>query len=207
MEIIQPSYKIMFPYSHMDAVEMAKDMERIIRICYKSEAKITDDSYEGFLRARMSEKHEAMFEHSMMTVKFICDRGISHELVRHRLAAFAQESTRYCNYKSSGIMVICPEEIRGDDEAFNVWLEGRHADQREYEYYVNVKGFKPQIARNCLPTCVKTEIAVTANWREWRHIFHMRTPLTAHPQMQELMIPLLADAKNLIPVMFDNITV
>lgn len=187
---------------------MAKDIERTARTCYKTEDKITDDSYIGFLQMLLKRKHLAMIEHSMMSVRFICDRGVTHEMVRHRLCAFAQESTRYCNYtkgKFGGhIQIIHPEGLTESQYA----RREAHFEtvQKLYEAEI-AEGLSPNIARGVLPTCLKTEIVVTTNWREWRHIFNMRTPVTAHPQMRQLMIPLLAEVQELIPVVFEDITI
>jgi thymidylate synthase (FAD) len=208
VQILKPSYTIINPKDKASAIVMCKDIERTARTCYKTEDKITEDSYEAFLRMLLGRTHLAMIEHSMMSVRFICDRGVTHEMVRHRLCAFAQESTRYCNYtkgKFGGhIQIIHPE---GLTEAQYARREDHFwAVQRLYEAEI-AEGLSPNIARGVLPTCLKTEIVITANWREWRHIFHMRTPVTAHPQMRELMIPLLADVKALIPIIFDDLTV
>jgi len=207
MQIIPPSFKIVSPYDSDYAIDMCKDIERTARTCYKTEDKITDDSYLTFLQMLINKKHHAMIEHSMMSVRFICDRGVTHEMVRHRLCAFAQESTRYCNYtkgKFGGhITLIHPEGLTENQLARRE--EHFEAVQRLYEAEI-AEGLSPNIARGVLPTCLKTEIVVTANWREWRHIFNMRTPMTAHPQMRQLMRPLLVEARELIPIVFDDIT-
>lgn len=204
MEIIQPSYRIVRPDTLEMGIQELKYIEREARRCYKSEDKITDDSYIQRVTNLIKLNHGAMLGFGEMHVEFICDRGVTHEMVRHRLCEFAQESTRYCNYGNSGIKVICPDEIKANADAFERFKEGRMANEEEYNFYISL-GFKPQIARCCLPTCTKTEIGWKADFQEWRHIFSQRAAATAHPQMQELMIPLLAEVKTIIPIVFDDL--
>lgn len=199
MKVINASYEIMSPINGM---EVLKHIERIGRVCYKSEDKITDDSCIAFIKMLIKRGHEAMIEHYSLSVKFICDRGVSHEIVRHRVASFAQESTRYCNYgKADEITVIAP--LWGITEP---WSDA--CLQSEESYLQMLKdGHKPEQARSVLPNSLKTEIVMTANLREWRHFFKLRTASTAHPQMREITRPLLAELKTLIPVIFDDIEV
>lgn len=205
MQIINPSYEILTP---INGVEILKFLEKIGRVCYKSEEKITDDSYIFFISKLIERGHEAMLEHFNISVKFICDRGVSHELVRHRLASFAQESTRYCNYgKNDSISVINPLHGLGwniNDEANKCWIKAMH--EAEVQYLNMIKaGVSPQEARSVLPNSLKTEIIVTANLREWRHILSLRAAKTAHPQMRELMVPLFLDLYHRIPVIFNDL--
>ena len=187
-------------------------MERIGRVCYKSEDRITDDSAEKFIKARLG-KHESVIEHSALTVRFICDRGITHELVRHRLCAFSQESTRYCNYKG-GVAFILPCWMKDHEEygehnypfEYHRWFQSMERAEHDYITLLNA-GWTPQQARSVLPNSTKTEIVVTANFREWRHILKLRCAKSAHPQMRELMIPLLAEVKTIIPFIFDDLEV
>lgn len=208
MKIIDASYEIL---TKVNGEQILKDIEKIGRTCYKSENKITEDSAKKFVGMLVKNGHEAMIEHSSITVKFICDRGVSHELVRHRLASFAQESTRYCNYSKdkfgNEITVIQPcfldeNDTVGCDLWRNMMIEA------EKTYFAMLRwGFSPQEARSVLPNSLKTEITMTMNLREWRHFFKLRTDKAAHPQMRELAIPLLAEFKQLIPVVFDDIEV
>ena len=201
MKIINPSYEI------IDYDKQAlKKIEKIARICYKSEEKITAHSSEKFIQNIIIRGHEAMIEHSSITVKFICNRGFSHELVRHRIASFAQESTRYCNYsKKDEIEVVAPYWFAtgkaGDIMAWKLAMESC-----EKKYLTLIKGgLPPQAARGVLPIDLKTEIVITANLREWRSIFKLRTDSAAHPDMQRLMKPVLQQFKTIISIIFDDI--
>lgn len=205
--------------THIDGIEELKHIEKIGRVCYKSEDKITDDgeSAKKFVAMLIKNGHEAMIEHSTLAVKFIVDRGISHELVRHRVASFAQESTRYCNYTGekfgSEINIIGIgkgidiQNKLTNDEKFSVvgeWLDAMEDAEHHYQRMIGL-GATPQIARSVLPTSTKTEITITANYREWRNIFKLRTAKAAHPQIREVMIPLLTELKSRIPIVFDDI--
>lgn len=187
-------------------------IERAGRTCYKSENKIDINTSKKFVDKILKRKHESVIEHSAMTVKFICDRGVSHELVRHRICSFSQESTRYCNYKG-GIAFILPCWMKDNDSyeehnypyEYHVWFQAM--ERAEHDYLTLLKsGWSPEKARSVLPNSLKTEIVVTANFREWRHIFKLRCDKDAHPQMRELMVPLLIECKKLIPAIFDDIT-
>lgn len=188
-----------------------KQLEKIARVCYKSEDKISSDlsSAKKLIKNLISNGHEAMLEHGYLTVKFICDRAISHELVRHRLASFAQESQRYCDYskdKFGGeITFIQPWWMdEEDDIGYSTWKKS--CLQAENAYFDLLKlGYSPQQARGVLPNCTKTEIVVTANYREWRHILKLRTASNAHPDMRNLMDSLLTILKTMIPIIFDDI--
>lgn len=209
MKIIEPSYEILTPISD-GGIEELKRIERAARTCYKSEEKITDDgeSAKKIVKMLVEHGHDAMLEHSSLTVRFITDRGVSHELVRHRLAAYAQESTRYCSYdkgKFGGeITVVRPSNLDRASCAYIVW---RVACIRAEEAYMELLdyGCKPQDARSVLPTSLKTEIVVTANYREWRHILALRTDKAAHPDIRALLTPLLAELQKRIPIVFDGI--
>ena len=152
--------------------------------------------------------HESVIEHFSVSVRFICDRGVTHEMVRHRLASFSQESTRYCNYSKgkfgSQITVIRPCFWKPGEEAYQRWFLACEQAEHYYFYLLN-GGAKPQEARSVLPNSLKTEIVMTANLREWKTVFRQRTAPMAHPQMRQLMTPLLAEFKSLIPVIYDGI--
>lgn len=214
MLIVEPSYVI----EHLPSEEDIRLIEKIGRVCYKSEDKITENSWEKFLKTIIDRGHESVLEHSQITVRFICDRGVSHELVRHRLASFSQESTRYVNYGDKDIEFIFPsflqagevydtlpmyrkEEVYTKSQIF--WQACKMAEDQ----YKNLllRGVSPQIARGVLPNALKTEIVMTANIREWRHILKLRTSKASHPQMRELMIPLLEELQKRIPIIFDDI--
>lgn len=217
MKIIKPSYEILTPISGGGIKEL-QHIEKIGRVCYKSEDKITEngESAKKFVKMLISNGHEAMIEHSSLSVKFIVDRGVSHELVRHRIASFAQESTRYCNYSKdkfgNEITVILPcffDTGMGVLSNSLVYQEWKLACECAEERYFNLlkMGATPQEARTVLPNSLKTEITVTANYREWRNFFKLRTAEASHPQMREITIPLLKETKTLIPIIFDDIEV
>lgn len=223
MRIIEPSYEILTEISEGGIKEL-QHIEKIGRVCYKSENKITEDgeSAKKFVKMLIDRGHEAMIEHSSLSVKFTVDRGVSHELVRHRIASFAQESTRYCNYSldkfGNEINVI---EIDGgiehDAKMKKMSTLERNAIEDEWasamedaeKHYIKLMemGATPQIARSVLPNSTKTEITITANYREWRNFFKLRTAKAAHPQMQEVTRPLLNELKTRLPIIFDDIEV
>ena len=215
MKIIEPKYEILTDISEGGIKEL-QQIERIARVCYKSEDKITPDGESakklvGFL---VKQGHEAMLEHSQLSVLFTCDRGVANELVRHRIASFAQESTRYCNYageKFGGeLSFIIPHYLfdsTGSEKSRRMYAQWESSCKDDENYYMHLidLGMRPEQARCVLPLCLKTEIVVTANYREWRNIFKLRTPVAAHPQMRELMCPLLKELQSKIPVVFDDI--
>lgn len=174
------------------------------RLSWKSEDKMTPNSAPRFVKMLIDKGHESVIEHVCLTAKFVIDRGVSHELVRHRLASFTQESTRYCNYKTKGVVFIEPPGL--DEETRKLWLHSVSVAEATYLNMLD-RGVSPQIARSVLPNSLKTEIVVTANLREWRHIFKLRCAKPAHPQMREVMIPLLRQFQLAIPVVFDDITI
>jgi len=189
---------------------LVKHIETVGRVCYKSEDKITEDSFGKFVRGIIDRGHEAVIEHSGFTVRFIVDRGVSHELVRHRVASYAQESTRYCNYSKdkhgNEITVIKPFFF---EEGSNELIEWYSAMRIAESHYMDLlaHGATPQEARAVLPNSLKTELMMTANFREWRTLFKLRTPKGAHPQMREVTIPLLRYLKEVCPIIFDDIAV
>lgn len=206
MKIINPSFEII---GNVDGSAIVRHIEKCGRVCYKSEDRITDDSAEKFVAGIIQRGHEAVLEHASVTVKFICDRGVSHEIVRHRLASFCQESTRYCNYSSdkfgSEITVIRPCFTDENEMGFNRWKSICEAAERSYFMLLDF-GWSPQEARAVLPNSLKTEVVMTANLREWRHFLKLRTDNAAHPQMREMARPLLCTMQELVPVVFDDIT-
>lgn len=205
MKIIAPYHEII---SKIDGAEMLRNIELCGRVCYKSEDRITDGSAEKFVGMILKSGHESVLEHEKITVRFVCDRGVTHEIVRHRIASYSQESTRYCNYskdKFGGeITFIRPCFWAEDDEKFAVWKETMQNIEDSYVKLISL-GAKPEEARSILPNSVKTEIMVTMNLREWRHFFKLRTAERAHPQIREVAIPLLNELKGLVPVIFDDI--
>jgi len=194
--------------SEIDGMEILKKIERIGRTCYKSEDRITDDSAVKFVKMLVENGHEAMIEHVHVSVRIICDRGVSHEIVRHRMASYAQESTRYCNYGKdkfgNEITVIEPNFWNDKPDCKKVWEEAMKQAEEAYMKLIEL-GATPQEARSVLPNSLKTEIVVTMNLREWRHFFKLRTDKAAHPQIREIAVPLLKAFKEKIPVVFDDI--
>lgn len=193
--------------SHVDADYILKQIELAGRTAYKSEDKITNDSAKDFVKMILKRGHLSVIEHQSVSVRFICDRGVSHEIVRHRLASYTQESTRYCNYTKgkfgSEITVIEPCFWSQDDEKYKVWKQAIEQIESAYNKLIEL-GATPQEARSILPNSLKTEIVVTMNLREWRHFFTMRTSAAAHPQMREVAIPLLKEFQKQIPIIFDD---
>lgn len=205
MKIIKPSVEFMTP---IDGAAMLKAIEQCGRVCYKSEDKITDGSAEKFVAGLIKRGHEAVIEHCSFTLKFICDRGVSHEIVRHRVASYCQESTRYCNYSKDGfgneITVIDPCFFDETSPAYGEWYNACAETEKRY-FNMLAAGCSPQEARSVLPNSLKTEVVMTANIREWRHFFKLRCAKAAHPQMREVALMALQMCKDNIPVLFDDI--
>lgn len=205
MRILAPSSEILTP---LDGDAVLRHIELCGRVCYKSEGLITEDSAERFVRGIIKRGHEAVLEHFSFSVKFIVDRGVSHEIVRHRLASYCQESTRYCNYVNdkfgSEITVIKPYYLEEGSVAFEEWKTACRRAEEAYTWLIQA-GYTPQEARAVLPNSLKTELIMTANLREWRHFFKLRTAAAAHPQMREVTVPLLREVQRRIPVVFEDI--
>ena len=243
MILIKPYYKI---ETEIDGTKILKNVENAARTCYKSEEKATSFlQTKSFIKRLIESGHESTIEHEYLRVRFICDRSFTHELVRHRLCAFSQESQRYVNYSkdkfSNQITCTIPpwvhlnpgryilidnepsfiednnsedydydesgqnyKKIKMDTEEY-VWLYSLLISEKSYLTLSSIHNWPPERARSVLPNETKTEIVVTANLREWRHIFKLRTSNRAHPKMRELMIPLLKDFKSLMPELFSNI--
>lgn len=181
-------------------------LDRYARICYKSVPKDHEDL--SVLKQAIKNGHESVIEHEKATVIIVCDRGVSHEIVRHRIAAYSQESTRYCNYSKDKhgkeITVIRPFGIDETDSRYPAWEAS--CVRAEVSYMDLLKsGHSAQWARSVLPNSLKTEIVVTYNIREWRHFFKLRCAADAHPQMQQIAIPLLLEFKKALPVLFEDI--
>ena len=196
-------------YGDINGQEILKKIEACGRVCYKSEAKIAKGSAEKFVAHLIKRGHEAVLEHASFTVKFVVDRGVSHEIVRHRIASYCQESQRYCNYSKDDfgkeITFIIPHYLDYKSAGWNVWKDTMKACEDAYFKLLDI-GLLPQEARAVLPNSTKTEVVMTADLREWRTFFKLRTSNAAHPQMLEVTRPLLDELKELIPVVFDDIT-
>lgn len=207
MKIIKPYYEILTPITG----DELKRIEIAGRTCYKSEDKITEDSAARFVRGLIKGGHEAMIEHSQLSVRFVVDRGVSHELVRHRLASFAQESTRYCNYNKSKfgkeLTFIDPCFWDEESEVYTDWVCAMQEAENTYLKMVR-NGYPPEQARTVLPNSIKTEVVMTANYREWRNFFKLRAARMtgpAHPQMEEIAVPLLCELSSKLPAVFEDI--
>jgi len=224
MKIIKPSYEIM---TKINREEILKTLEMAGRTCYKSEDKITEESASKFVKVLIKSGHEAMIEHYSLTMKIICDRGVTHEIVRHRVASYAQESTRYCNYGQDKfgkqITFILPnwfeygcstyeDILNGKYEKVFIkdaeaeWIQQMASAESSYIRLLDL-GWTPQEARSVLPNSLKTEIIVTMNMRELRHFLRLRSAKVAHPQIREIAIPLLEELKEKLPEIFGDIEV
>ena len=205
MKIIEPSFSFM----HLpDGEFILTHLEQAGRTCYKSEGNIKPGSAEKLLVRVLDLGHESVLEHCSVTVRVICDRGITHELVRHRLCAFSQESTRYANYSDARfgneITVIRPFFWKNDNPKFARWMNAMYACEAAYLELIEA-GATAQEARSVLPNSLKAEIVITANIREWRHIFKLRCAKAAHPQMRQIMLPMLQEFNERIPLLFRDL--
>lgn len=209
MKILKPSFVIQ---DDLDGEELLKKIESAGRTCYKSETKITAGSAKEFIKKILASGHESVIEHEKVTVRVICDRGVTHEIVRHRIASYSQESTRYCNYSKNSfgneISAIEPcfwqSGSQEDKQKMEAWKQAMEEAEKAYMTLIEL-GATAQEARSVLPNSLKTEIVMTMNLREWRHFFKLRTSNAAHPQMREIACPLLDEFKKRIPVIFDDI--
>ena len=190
--------------------KIVKKIERIGRVCYKSEGKITEDSAEKFIKGLLTRQHESVIEHENVTVRFVCDRGVTHEIVRHRIASYSQESTRYCNYSgdkfdnqitvidlASGFQYDLSKE--NDKAKYEVWTKAMENAEQSYFRMLEL-GATPQEARSVLPNSLKTEIVVTMNLRSWRNFFRLRVDSHAHPQMREVAKMVYEEFQKRLPV-------
>lgn len=204
MQITKPYFII---EDKINGQKILKNLERYGRTCYKSEAKITRNSARNFIRRILKMGHESIIEHEKVTVRVICDKALTHEIVRHRLASYSQESTRYCNYArgrfGSEITVIEPFFFKKDKKKYQIWKKAMEETEKAYVELIKL-GATPQEARSVLPSSLKTEIVITYNIREWRHFFKLRCSPAAHPQMREVTVPLLKEFQKRIPVLFDD---
>lgn len=211
MKIVKPSIVI---ESEINSGKMFQLLEKAGRTCYKSEDLITNESAKEFIKKILKSGHESVVEHYSVSVRVICDRGVTHEIVRHRIASYSQESTRYCNYSKNKfgneLTFIEPCFWNSNDNENRKKRELWEKTIREIEknYFALLElGATPQEARSILPNSLKTEIVMTMNLREWRHFFKLRISKASHPQMREVAIMILEEFKERIPVLFDDIHV
>ena len=209
MKIIEQSYEIL---DDLNGDEILKKLELIGRVCYKSEGNITRDSSRKFVSNIIKNGHESVLEHVSISVRVVCDRGVSHEIVRHRVASYSQESTRYCNYSKDKfgkeLTFIRPNfnETRCNPGMIEFFEDTCSYIEKVY-FKMLEEGATPEEARSVLPNSLKTEIVMTMNLREWRHFFKLRTSNKAHPQMREVANMILKEFKEKITVIFDDIEI
>ena len=210
MQIVDPSYEILSP---IDGIAILKHLEKIARTCYKSENLISEDgeSAKKIIKNLISAGHEAMIEHASVSVRFVCDLGFYKDITRHRMASFAIESTRYCNYSKgkfgNEITVINPVNIKEGTPEYDAWKKCMENIEKTYLEMGDLD-CKPDQLRMLLPHSIKADVNISCNLREWRHIFNLRARTKhAHPSIRQLMIPLLEEFKKKIPVVFDDIIV
>lgn len=212
MIITAPEIRIV---SGNDYQAMLEKLERIGRVCYKSEANIKEGSAEKFIGNIIRRGHESVIEHESVTVSVVCDRGVTHEIVRHRIASYSQESTRYCNYSKDqfGNQITCIDLATGfgydltkeaDRAKYEVWKSACEAAEAHYFKLLEL-GATPEEARSVLPNSLKTEIVMTMNLREWRHFFRLRSSLRAHPQMREVSNLILKEFAERFPLFFADL--
>ncbi len=212
MKIIKPSFEIV---SENDYEKMLKKIERIGRVCYKSEDHISEGSAEKFITGIVKSGHGSVIEHESITVRITCDRGVTHEIVRHRIASYSQESTRYCNYTkdkfgneinvidiATGFNYDLNDE--NDKKKYDIWMKAMESAEKYYFDMIEA-GAKPQEARSVLPNSLKTEIVMTMNIRSWRNFFELRSAVRAHPQMKEISDMILKEFAERFPVFFADL--
>ena len=209
MKIIKPSYVI---EQELNENEMLKTIECAGRSCYKSENLVNEESAKKFVTNILKLGHESVIEHEKITVRIICDRGVTHEIVRHRIASYSQESTRYCNYCNDRFgneltfIEPCFFSSNSEEDRKNkqIWLDTMSMIEKNYNMLIE-NGAKPEEARAILPNSLKTEIVVTMNLRAWRHFFKLRTDKTAHPQIREISNMILDEFKEKLPTIFGDL--
>lgn len=204
MFVIEPEIHVL---NEINGEEILQRLETIGRVCYKSEDRITTGSAEKFISTLIKNGHESVIEHTSISVRVICDRGVSHEIVRHRLASYSQESTRYCNYSKNKfcnqLTFIRPIFFELGSDQYKLWELAMGFAEKTYLEMIS-QGVRPEEARSVLPNSLKTEIVMTMNLREWRHFFRLRTAAAAHPQMRQVATLICAEFKANIPIVFDE---
>jgi len=204
VKLILPTFEIINPESRDAGVAMLRRIETFARISHRSEDRQTDDSWERFIQAVVLQHADwSVTEHCSATVIFRLDRGVTHELVRHRIGAYTQESTRFVNYGNKEIEFIIPE-FADNEMAFKSWQNSVMEAETSYKLLLKY-GAAPQIARSVLPNATASTIAVTYNLRNWRHVFMMRTTKETHPDLRRVMIPLLQEFKQRVPLLYDDV--
>lgn len=204
MKIIEPLVEV----ENFDGLKIMKNIERACRTCYRSEDKITEDSYKNLIKNCVNRGHESVLEHEKITVRLTCDIGVYKDLTRHRIASFSIESTRYCNYGKdkwdNQIKFIKPCNIEGDSELYSNWVGTMDFIEKEY-IAMSKNGATPDQMRMILPHSTAAEVTMTANIREWKHIFELRCSKRVHPSVQQVMIPLLLYFKEKMPEIYESV--
>lgn len=211
MQIVKPYAKFLMLHgekpSEQAGVSALRYIEWCGRISHRSEDSQGEDSWKRFIKAVVIDHGDwSIVEHVSASVEFLVDRGITHEIVRHRLFSYTQESTRFVNYeKKMPPSFIMPEGLEETPFAYQAWISGIEHSEAYYKDMLKA-GCAPQIARSVFPNALASKLIVTGNLRNWRHFFIMRTTKEAHPQMREVTIPLLEEFKQWVPILFDDIT-
>lgn len=202
--VVEPSVELIFPPGYD---ELMTKIELCGKTAYKAEGNIREGSAEAFVRKIIELGHESVLEHASITVKVVCDRGVSHEIVRHRIASYTQESTRYCNYATdkfkNKLWVVKPVFLRMGSANYLCWRNSMDAISVVYRDMIK-ENWKPEEARSVLPNSLKTELCMTMNIREWRHFFRLRTAANAHPQIREIAGMILEKFKSAYPALFSG---
>jgi thymidylate synthase (FAD) len=202
MKIVEPSFELLSPMTREEGIQSLRKIEAIARVSHRSEDKQTDDSYLRFLQAVVMQKGDwSVTEHASATVLFRVDRGCTHEIVRHRLFSFTQESTRFVNYGKREMEFIIPEGLEG--EQFTLKMAFSEAEDAYLEMLE--KKFTPQQARGVLPNSLASTLIMTGNFRSWRHFLTMRTTKETHPDLKRVTIPLLTEFQQRVPILFDDV--
>jgi len=205
MKIVEPHAQILDCQDRAAGVQLLRRCEKAARLSHRSEERMDEDSWDRLLRMIVLQHGDfSVVEHVAVTVLVLCDRGISHEWVRHRIGAYTQESTRFVNYrkKFGELQFVRPPSLSGS--ALDCWQA--LVEHAEIAYFDILKaGVPPQIARSVLPNSLATRLAVTYNLRMWRHFFIMRTTLESHPQMKQITIPLLQEFQQRVPILFEDL--
>jgi len=204
MKLIEPKIEI----ENVDYKKIMKNLERACRTCYRSEEKISEESYKTLLKNCITRGHESILEHEKITVRLTCDIGVYKDLTRHRHASFSIESTRYCNYGKdkfdNEIKFIKPVNLNEGTEAYNEWYKICNFIEEAYIKMSKI-GATPDQMRMILPHSTAAEVTMTANIREWKHILSLRCTKHTHPAVEQVMIPILLHFKKNMPEIFDAV--
>ena len=204
MQLVDPKIEV----EKVDGKQIMKRIERACRTCYRSEGKITEESYKTLLKNCITRGHEFVLEHEKITVRMTCDVGVYKDLTRHRLASFSIESTRYCNYGkdkfNSEIKFIKPCNMEEGSKTYDLWKDTCEKIEQNY-IEMSKLGAAPDELRMILPHSTAAEVTMTADIREWKHILILRTSNHTHPAIRQLLIPLLLYFKKIMPEIFDDV--